>query len=77
MITRQSGTIKWFDQSKGHGWITPETGHDTNAPLHFFLCLKNPRGYQGVTIRAFPRRLQTSISNWGSCGAGPVTMPSL
>ncbi|MBH4086858.1 cold-shock protein, partial [Pseudomonas aeruginosa] len=56
-FTRQSGTIKWFDQSKGHGWITPETGHDTNAPLHFFLCLKNPRGYQGVTIRAFPRRL--------------------
>lgn len=73
MITRQSGTIKWFDQSKGHGWITPETGYDANTPLHFFLCLKNPRGYQGVTIRAFPRGFKPRYRTGGA--AAPARSP--
>ena len=24
---REQGTVKWFDEGKGYGFITPDTGH--------------------------------------------------
>ena len=28
MADRQSGTVKWFNDAKGFGFITPESGED-------------------------------------------------
>ncbi len=28
MTDRQKGTVKWFDDTKGFGFITPESGPD-------------------------------------------------
>lgn len=28
MSNRQSGTVKWFNETKGYGFITPESGPD-------------------------------------------------
>ena len=28
MTTRQTGTVKWFNDAKGFGFITPESGPD-------------------------------------------------
>ena len=28
MANRQSGTVKWFNDAKGFGFITPESGPD-------------------------------------------------
>ncbi|MGW6832263.1 cold-shock protein [Streptomyces sp. NPDC054949] len=28
MSSRQSGTVKWFDDEKGYGFITPQAGDD-------------------------------------------------
>ncbi len=28
MLSRQSGTVKWFSDEKGYGFITPESGDD-------------------------------------------------
>ena len=28
MATRQTGTVKWFNEVKGFGFITPESGED-------------------------------------------------
>ncbi len=33
MSERQRGTVKWFNNKKGYGFITPETGQDIFA--HF------------------------------------------
>ena len=28
MSNRQNGTVKWFNETKGYGFITPESGPD-------------------------------------------------
>ncbi|MGN8121457.1 cold-shock protein [Pseudomonas sp. 22082] len=28
MSNRQSGTVKWFSETKGFGWIAPQDGSD-------------------------------------------------
>ena len=33
MSDRQSGTVKWFNDAKGYGFITPENG--TDLFVHF------------------------------------------
>lgn len=45
MSERQNGTVKWFNEEKGYGFITPESGPDLF--VHFraiegsgFKCLK-------------------------------------
>ncbi len=62
------GTVKWFNESKGYGFITPETGKDVFA--HFseikmegfktlhegqeveFEVVNSPKGPQASNIRA-------------------------
>jgi CspA family cold shock protein len=54
MSDRQSGTVKWFNDAKGFGFITPESGPDLF--VHFRSIQGNgfktlPEG-QKVTFRA-------------------------
>ncbi len=32
-MSRQNGTVKWFNETKGYGFITPESGPD--VLVHF------------------------------------------
>ncbi|WP_134637022.1 cold-shock protein [Pseudomonas aeruginosa] len=32
-MSRQNGTVKWFNETKGYGFITPESGPD--VVVHF------------------------------------------
>ena len=33
MSNRQNGTVKWFNETKGYGFITPESGPDVLVQL--------------------------------------------
>ena len=39
MSDRQSGTVKWFNDAKGYGFITPESGQDLF--VHFRSIMGN------------------------------------
>lgn len=57
MAERQVGTVKWFDDEKGYGFITPENGVDIF--VHFkaiksdrFRTLKEgQKGMQADSVR--------------------------
>ena len=67
MSTRQSGTVKWFNDEKGFGFITPESGPDLF--VHFraiqgngfkslkegqtvsFVAEKGQKGMQAAQVR--------------------------
>jgi CspA family cold shock protein len=68
MADRQSGTVKWFNDAKGFGFITPESGDDLF--VHFraiqgdgfkslqeglkvtFIAVKGPKGMQADQVQA-------------------------
>lgn len=58
MSTRQSGTVKWFNDEKGFGFITPESGPDLF--VHF-------RAIQGNGFKKPERRPESDLR----CCAGP------
>jgi CspA family cold shock protein len=65
---RQTGTVKWFNDAKGYGFISPETGADVF--VHYsaiegagfrtlredqrveFAVEQGPKGLQAVRVRA-------------------------
>jgi cold shock protein len=54
MAERQNGTVKWFNDEKGYGFITPETGPD---PFVHFRAIegngfKSLKEGQAVTFEA-------------------------
>lgn len=67
MSTRQTGTVKWFNDAKGFGFITPESGADLF--VHFrsitgsgfkslkegdkvsFEVVKGPKGLQADSVQ--------------------------
>ncbi len=67
MSTRQNGTVKWFNDAKGFGFITPESGEDLF--VHFraiqgtgfkslqegqrvtFVAVKGPKGMQADQVQ--------------------------
>ncbi|MFB8828221.1 cold-shock protein [Azotobacter salinestris] len=52
MSTRQTGTVKWFNDEKGFGFITPETGADLF--VHF-------RSIQGNGFKSLKEGQQVSF----------------
>ena len=40
MSNRQTGTVKWFNDEKGYGFITPQSGDDLF--VHFCLLYTSP-----------------------------------
>ncbi|GAB3481286.1 cold-shock protein [Azotobacter salinestris] len=52
MSTRQNGTVKWFNDEKGFGFITPETGADLF--VHF-------RSIQGNGFKSLKEGQQVSF----------------
>ena len=44
MAERQNGTVKWFNDEKGYGFITPESGADLF--VHFRAIQGN--GFKGL-----------------------------
>ncbi|UQA90575.1 cold-shock protein [Streptomyces halobius] len=55
MAERQSGTVKWFSDAKGFGFITPESG-GPDLSVHFRAiqgsCFKSLKEGQNVTFIA-------------------------
>ncbi|MCE5233054.1 MAG: cold-shock protein [Mizugakiibacter sp.] len=67
MSDRQNGTVKWFNDAKGFGFITPESGEDLF--VHFraiqgsgfkslqegqkvsFVVVKGPKGLQADQVQ--------------------------
>ncbi len=38
MSNRQNGTVKWFNDAKGFGFITPESGNDLFVHFRSIQC---------------------------------------
>jgi CspA family cold shock protein len=57
MSDRQTGTVKWFNDAKGFGFITPESGPDVF--VHFrsiqgtgFKFVQGQKGLQADEVQA-------------------------
>ncbi|MDH2364017.1 cold-shock protein [Priestia megaterium] len=49
MAERQVGTVKWFNDEKGFGFITPENGPDLFV---HFTAIERTKGPEGVVIKS-------------------------
>lgn len=52
MSNRQNGTVKWFNDAKGFGFITPESGNDLF--VHF-------RSIQGTSFKSLQEGQKVSF----------------
>ena len=52
MSNRQTGTVKWFNDAKGFGFITPESGNDVF--VHF-------RSIQGTDFKSLQEGQKVSF----------------
>jgi len=68
MATRQSGTVKWFNQDKGYGFILPEQGE---KDIFVHVSAVNKSGLQpadlqegaAITFELETRNTKTSAVN--------------
>ncbi len=51
MSNRQNGTVKWFNDAKGFGFITPESGNDLFV---HFRSIQAPASRACRKARRFP-----------------------
>ncbi|KAK9817619.1 hypothetical protein WJX74_005926 [Apatococcus lobatus] len=78
--TRNSGSCKWFNASKGYGFIEPEGGgedlfvHQSNLEMEGFRSLREGESVQFVTEIA-PDGRQKAIKVTGPGGAAPQGAP--
>ncbi|AMO23822.1 cold-shock protein [Ramlibacter solisilvae] len=57
MTTNQTGTVKWFDQGKGYGFITPDAGGKD-----LFAHFREIQGADGYRTLADNTRVQFDIT---------------
>ncbi len=57
MTTNQTGTVKWFNESKGYGFITPDDGGKD-----LFAHFREIQGAQGFKTLAENARVQFAVT---------------
>lgn len=57
MSTQQTGTVKWFNESKGYGFITPDDGSKD-----LFAHFSEIQGAQGFRTLAENARVQFTVT---------------
>lgn len=57
MTTSQTGTVKWFNESKGYGFITPD-----NGGKDLFAHFRDIQGPQGFKTLAENARVQFTVT---------------
>jgi CspA family cold shock protein len=69
MSDRQSGTVKWFNDAKGFGFITPESGQDLF--VHFRSIqgngFKSLQEGQKVTLNLSPSTGRQEAQGQAAC----------
>ena len=57
MTTQQTGTVKWFNESKGYGFITPDDGGKD-----LFAHFREIQGAQGFKTLPENARVQFTVT---------------
>lgn len=57
MTTQQTGTVKWFNESKGYGFIAPDDGGKD-----LFAHFREIQGAQGFKTLAESARVQFTVT---------------